>query len=666
VFGVALALVPAVALRPCGPEFDEAHAGYQERLQLDLLSICRDLFTPGASEPPSAQRIAELIAAADHGEPTLSGPTRWRELAVLATAPRLGDLDLLRTARDRLDLLPLVASGTIAPARWSAYCAWDGSDPAEFLGEDAAHNDALAVAALTTAAAHAIRGGDATRGLDLLARAQRHGLGVKRDEIEYLTVLAPVLAGVRGSGQIQDPRTALTALTAWYAAHQASPWRVQAEGWQAYLLWHHSDLMWGDGSAAVDQAARIWTRILLDPARHELFIPAVESLRWAWRRQRRSGQAAWTGGDARVVVAVASHALTDNENDEVALGTALGPLLALGDPGAQQLAPALAQAVAMSWFTQDPVHALPFARHAQATAPSAQHAYVLGRCAASAGDWSTVAAMAAACDGDHRAELLGRLGLHHEESGAWDAALRAYLDADAGADIGEAARYRVPLSVLETLWAAGRPATATQAAWAELTRCLAFRRVWAGRIAEAQTLFQDYRVGLCQRLRDLQAALAQATPAQRPAALLALARFWDDDGRRLLWGPYDSYDRLRCDSWQSMMLQRAERDPEAAQQVATVMHAMTAYVHSEPLYLELVATYPQAPEAAEALFRAGECRYWLCGTQWYGPAPYWEAESAAHGYRAEGQARLRRVAAEYPQSPFAQDVKVLTALTAAP
>jgi hypothetical protein len=188
----------------------------------------------------------------------------------------------------------------------------------------------------------------------------------------------------------------------------------------------------------------------------------------------------------------------------------------------------------------------------------------------------------------------------------------------------------------------------------ELRRRLATRLVRAGRASEAMPLFEGELRGLCAGLLALEKDLDAATEEQRGDRLYALASFWYDQGKKLVF--IDRY-------WHQWAGPSADNETARMRYLAE-MDSMSVYHRAYPLYLELADKYPDDPHAPEALYKAALCKYWPTGQTYLKSAWCWEERARNEGYWGQGNALLRRLAETYPTHQLAQDPKVLRAVEA--
>ena len=693
-------LVPVVLLLlvlplawPCGPYFNDAHHGLaRDPLQGSFEGFYVHLLRPGTALEPlaAAEHEAERRAvAAEKGQHWDEAAAAWRAaLQTMGYDAEAVHAWRIRAARDRCDLLPLVGRA-LTIEQWRAYAVVAGPQIGgdrprsvarePFLDLAASADAGLAAAALTTLGWRELLAGNVAVGQADLANAlARDAHGAKSDEASYLLAVAPVFAHLDQCLRVDEPAAALAAIQAWVVAHPASPWRPHALGWQAAILYHHPGTPWNGASDGLGAATRIWQGLLEDPAASELFTSAAESLRFAYRKLRPQPPA-WVVADARHAAAFAWHAVTDHAPlaERRAALAAAEPALERSAAGMPDSATALA--LAETWFHAGRVDAaLPLARRAFALGDTPESRSLLARLEVEGGDVEAAERLAAPAP---TFDLLTRIGSAWEGKQEWGKALAAYARANSAQDVSLLVGGEMPLAALMELVAGGGPFVAAldyQVPWAggraevraghdfipELRRQLAIRLVRADRAKEALPFFDDGLRGSCAGLIALQDDLAAATDAQRPDRLYALAAFWYDQGRRLVFSDpgwhqwaYGRYFRSGGPSQPASPSELASRARFAAE-----MEAMTVYHRAYPMFLELAERYPHHAHAADALYKAALCRYWLTAQTYLKYCEWWVQRAQRERYWDQGDALLRRLAATYPDDPLAQDPKVVRAV----
>jgi hypothetical protein len=244
-------------------------------------------------------------------------------------------------------------------------------------------------------------------------------------------------------------------------------------------------------------------------------------------------------------------------------------------------------------------------------------------------------------------------------------------------DVAILADGAMPLAALAGLVAGGGPFTAVIDQPADgpaqgkagfdflpmLRARLATRLVRADRAPEALALFDGELRGLCAGLISLQDGLQAATPEQRADRLYALAAFWYDPGRKLVFRDRWWHQWAYRTHFGYGGAARPGHDADCARFGAD-LEAMTVYARAYPLFLEIADRFPADAHAPDALYKAALCRYWLTGQTYLQACPWWEARAKRDGFWAQGDALLRRLRHDYPDHPLAGDAKVLRALEA--
>jgi tetratricopeptide (TPR) repeat protein len=646
-------------LAACGPFYNDAHRGLDDPLETTLEEFYLGLYAGGPGSPLPARERA--IAAEEAGR-YAEAQTAWREVLARAGGNR-DAIAIGREARIRLALLPQVGAG-IAAEDFRLYATVRDDDTlalpvANTVGD-------LCAAVLLRQAEASLRAGDPASGLPLLDRArQAAATDGLRDEIELLRAAAPALAGIHGKGLVADPAAAVASLQAWLDAHPADQRRTEARGWQAFVIYHQPTCA-PDGVAA---AVRIYQEMLDDPAQRAYgAVIAVESLRYLYRGFHGRPPAGAIA-DPRHALAFAWFALrTGGTPDPALLGRVRDGVLA-ADPAT--VPAGVLAGLAQAWArTPDSATALILARRAYARAPDPANAYLLARLAAGA-DLPAEAAplvetLIAAAD-PRATDALLRLGSAWGRAGRWSAALTAYIRADSEPDIAICCDGEMPLDdFIAFMQATPHLSPAAKGAdWIPRLRpFLAVRLIRADRHAEALAWCDDGLRGRLAILTTLQDAVTAATPEQRPARLHALARYWYDQGRLLVFSDA-TWQQWACyDAWPYQ--ESAVITPELAAKRERCRHeieGMTTYFRAYPLFLEVADRYPDSPEAPACLYAAALCRYWLCGQTYLHYCRYWLDRSAQEDYAQQGDDLLRRLAQRYPQHPLATDAKVVRAVS---
>jgi hypothetical protein len=691
---MVLLLVLLPLALPCGPYFNDAHHGL---LRDERLGSLERVYASLLRQDEPFDRIVAAAHAAMDEAFAAESMERWTAARV-AWQQALGGLGFdivalhswhLRFVHDRLDVLAAVGI-SISPDEWRRYAAACGMIPPgryeerrvdrdALLGLATSANAELAAAALTSLAWEELRRRSIDQARAHLATAlARSPHGIKADEAGYLSVIAPLFAHLDKDGHVDDPHACLAAIQAWLDQHAASPWRLHAIGWQASILFHHRDQAWGGDQDGLLAATRIWQHQLTDAQGWEQFTAAVESLRYAYRLLRPTPPA-WVVADPRHAAAVAWHALTDTlpEAERATLLAAVRPAMAQLAASATdaQLLYVLAKGYVAAG---DSAAALPLAGRALALHDVPDIRYLAARLDAELGDPAESERLAAPLATDSRYyDLLVRSGSAWEERKDWVRALSAYTRANSFMDVAILADGAMPMATLAELVAGGGPfkavidnswnyGTTVKAGFEFLPMLrerLATRLVRADRAPEALALFDGELRGLCAGLISLQEGLRTATPEQRADRLYALASFWYDPGRKLVfrdrhWHQWAYWKYFDFDG-----AVRPGHDGERAQYVAE-LKAMTVYARAYPLFMEIADRFPADAHAPDALYKAALCRYWLTDQTYLKNCPWWVMQARREGFWAQGDALLKRLSHDYPDHPLAHDAKVLKALDA--
>jgi tetratricopeptide (TPR) repeat protein len=676
-----LLLMPALG-RPCGPYFDNAHHGFEEGL---LCSHLEDLYLGLHGLAANRYELRQRIQAAWNEAEKAEAAKSW-SLAREAWQRCLPGLDRqrLRPVRDRIDLLPLVGT-TITATEWRNYrMALDHGKPEDLERFTVGAKPVLVAAARTSLAWAALQEGRVEAAVQQLDAAVRIApASIKSDEIDFLHAIAPVFAGIKRGGSIAAPREALEGIAAWMAGHPHSPWLCHARGWQAYVLYHHRSVAWKGDNDGLHAAVRIWQSLLDDVPSRELFIPAVESLRLAYRRLRPTPPA-WMVADPRHAVAVVWHAITDRlpeEADRIAM-LAIGEQQVLALPDERLAGPVL-QALAETWYRVGRrAAALDLADRAFKRNPTVSSRALLIRLNIDQGRPETAETLMTGMAID-RPELVGdalrRLGGAWEKKREWAKALAAYTRANSTLDVFILTDGEMPLDHFLSLVRTATACTSSIAepgGWGtdnreagyewlpELRHRLGRRLVRAGRVAEALEFLDPPCRALAERLLELNRDLDAAPPAQRADRLHDLANFWYDEGKKLVFndrywhqwafGLYAPPDQAGGEPSPEQLSERRRCIAE--------LESMTVYLKALPLFLEIADRYADHPRAPEALFKAAHCRYWLCGQSYLKTCRYWLEQSRREDFWGQGDALLRRLAERYPQHALASDAKVRRAV----
>ena len=679
---------------PCGPYFNDAHHGLdRDPLQGSLETFYARLTHPGSDLEvlgETSRTAVKRAVDAEHQGLWTEALSAWREsiLTMGFDAVAVHSWQI-RDVRDRIDLLPTVGKD-LSREEWQAYLAtmdmqlglWS-TRPTEIHRESllamaSSANVHIASAALTTLGWQELLSGHVSEArTDFSTALSRDPAGVKSDECSYLMAVAPVFAHLGRDLRIEDPGTAIANIEEWLVAHPASPWRAHARGWQAALLYHNRNLAWKGDADGLLAATRIWQGLLTDSAAVELFTSAAESLRLAYRKLRPSPPG-WVVSDPRHAAAFAWHAVTDRVSIKDRADILAKAEPALSRITEENVGADVLYALADTWFQAGrSMAALPLARRALALRDTPEARYLVARLCVETGDVVEAEHVSAALPATANTyDLLVRIGSAWEEQQAWGKALSAYAHANSWMDVALLSEGPMPLATLAESVRSGGPFTAViEDAWAvsdpkrkagydylpDLRRRLAVRLVRADRPREALPFFDGELQGLCAELIKLQDDLKNASDGQRPECLYALATFWYERGKKLVF--IDRYwHQWAVDSYSWDGLTRTPKEEAARTHYAAEMEAMTVYHRAYPMFLELADRFPAHAHAADALYKAALCRYWLTGQTYLKSSPWWERRARDEHYWDQGDALLRRLAKTYPNSALAQDAKVVRAL----
>ncbi|MFW5752820.1 MAG: hypothetical protein ACOCYV_02085, partial [Planctomycetota bacterium] len=403
----ALLLGGLFAAPACGPWYHDAHNGMRETLDVALEDVCDRLFL-APTHRLREHRVAVLVRhtllaeraalttamAADDltvaqlPYPVITDAMHQRSVSVWLppAPPRQAWAQLLARTRHRLDYhqrrrihnriaLHARAASTAIPAsrasaytravdaleiaarRWNPALAIPDSEPlphAEAIRTLTARLHAAGpladLAGCTLVVEHLRRGAleRARQTLELTAALPPQGGA--RDELAYLHACLPLHARLRNGHSGQD--AAIRAGFEHYLAeHPDGAWRADALGWLAFL--HHRAYRRAGTTrpAELDAAIAIYQDILEQPALHDLYIPAIESLRICYRDLRRTAQPQRMLADPRQAALYVYHALTDRMHTasesharQACLALAEESLIALGGQLPADIALTLARA----------------------------------------------------------------------------------------------------------------------------------------------------------------------------------------------------------------------------------------------------------------------------------------------------------------------------------
>jgi tetratricopeptide (TPR) repeat protein len=680
----------------CGPYFNDARHGLlKDQLQSSLETVYARLLRPEATRDALAKNsraFCETAKAAESEEKWDDARAAWNE--AIRTVGFDGDAVhswRIREIRDHLDLLPLIGR-KISNQEWNLYLAaaeihldpWQTRprevqrEPLLALGSSA--NNELASAALTTLAWRELQIGNVANATSILATARaRAPDGPKVDEVSFLEVVAPVFAHLSKDGHVDDPEMALGKIQKWIDGHPTSPWRFHALGWEAFILYQHREIAWGQDLDGLLAATRIWQNLLADPDGSEMFTSATESLRFSYRKLRPQPPE-WVVADPRHAAAFAWHAVTDQvspiEREKI---------LAATEPALQHLSdteadPELLHLLALTWVAAGrTTSALPLAQKALEKRDTPEIRYLAARLSAENGNPADAERISEPLTTPGDAfDLLVRIGSAWEDKREWAKALSAYVRANSDTDVAVLTDGEMPIDVLMERVNCGESFRSTiDNPWSyyedspamksghdylpELRGRLASRLVRAGRATEALPFFEGESRGLCAGLIALENDLRTGAENNRGRHLYALASFWYDQGKKLVyvdrhWHQWAAYRFFGRDVKPSPQL-----DADRAR-VAADMEAMSVYYRAYPMFLEIADRYPADPHAPDALYKAALCLYWHCGQTYMKFSWWWEDRAKREHNWDRGDALLRRLAATYPNHALAHDPKVVRAV----
>ncbi|MBI5367265.1 MAG: hypothetical protein HZA54_09525 [Planctomycetes bacterium] len=705
----AVLLIAALLAQPahaCGPEYDDAHRGHNDYLSSgNLEEFYYSLYYPGDTLAARRKRgeAAYAKAGESEGRRDFAGAlvqyrVALQELNGLGIRPvsygSLTEPSPVRKIQDRVELLGSLKGGE-NPEEIVAYlkAAADGEvevlkrieNAGTFLSDNAAY--ALALIEFEKS-----NFGTAIELFDGFAR--RFPDSEKRDAAAYRAARGRLAAAwanpVHQDREIDD---ALRGFDRYLGGCPQGAYRAEALGWQAFLLYRHdvylpSRRAW---SSAAD-AIRIYLRILDDAALHSMFVPAVQSLRFAYRKVRKNPPNE-VMESPKHAAAFIWHAATDflgpwprKEDDPSQMAGILemarkhaSAFAALDLPG--DLIAGLAQAF---YLAGEKDTARKFADQAMAGRRPALAICIAARLEIDRGNLRAAEALFAELAEKH-GEFLGRfdlglcIGAAYEQAGDMKNALKCYLltgsrddvdiltDGEIAVDDFKAFVDASPgVKPPEVVWkgwgyreTVGWPGESKDDAVTYLRERLAVRLARAGRCAEALG-YLDPAGGRAQTVRELielEGKLNKAAAGDRPAALYAVAALWYHRGERIAfngcyWHQFYCDDRLSAAKAKGADLPQAERAAWARREENMI--SMSKYQRALPLFLAIVEKYPQSPEAPKALYSAALCLYWMCGDNRMGYSKYWERRGREEKWRGEGNALMRRIGREYPDHPLAK------------
>lgn len=650
---VVLAVGCAAPVSACGPFYNDAHRGLDDPLVVTLEEFYLGLYGGGPGNPLPAH---ERAVAAEEAERYAEAQVAWREVLAQAGGNR-DAFALAREARVHLALLPQVGNG-LPPAAFKLYATVHDDDALAQAG-----GDVLASMLLRQAEAR-LRTAKTAEGLRLLDQARQVAVSPElRGEIDLLASVAPALAGITAKGVVVDAGAAVARIQRWLDGHPGDQRRAEALGWQAFVIYHQPACV-PDGTATV---IRIYQTMLDDPTQRSLAaVPAIESLRYLYRELGNPPE--WMVANPHHAIAFAWFAVRHGQAPQRKLFDLLRDGVGRADPATVPADVLLS--LAQAWAsTDDQAMALILARRAYTRGPTPAATYLLARLAASADAPAEAAplveALIAAADPQATDALL-RLGSAWGHVGRWREALSAYIRADSEPDIEICSDGEIPVDAFVEFMRAPPVLTPLRGStdWMPRLRArLAVRLARADRITDALAWADDSRRAKLISLQILQEAVASATAAQRPARLHALARFWYDEGRLVVfnegtwqqwayseWWPYTEPKVIPPE----LIAGRARYQRE--------LEGMTTYHRAHPLFMEVADRFPESPDAPACLYAAALCRYWLCGQTYLHSCEYWLRRARDEGYATQGDALLRRLAETYPQHPLAADPKVVRAV----
>ena len=644
----------------CGPFYSDGHRGADDPLIISLEDFYLGLYDQIPLDPLSARKLA---LAAEEAQRFDDAQTAWREVAAHAGGNR-GAVDLGREARVHLALLPHVGKD-VPLALWRHYASVRNDDALTTATGD------LLAAVLLRQAEERLRAGATIEGLRILERAHQAAASPElQNECDLLASAAPALAGISNHGVIADPAAAVARLQRWLDGHPQDPRRAETLGWQAFVIYHQPECA-ADGLAA---AVRIYQGMLDDPLQRAAFArPAIESLRYLYRKFR-DHPPAWMVTDARHAIAFTWFALHE--------GTALrSEILGIVRDGVMRadpatLAPEVLEGLAQAWVsTSDTATSLNLARRAHQRSATVSTTYLLVR-ALLASDLPKEAAPLAesliTANDPKSVDVLMRLGSAWGRVGQWREALLAYARSGSQVDVDICSDGEIPLEDFITFMATTKtlvPIVRPDAPDGvdmipRLRGRLAIRLARADRFADALTWSADARRAHLTTLMLLQAAVSQATPAERPSRLHALARYWYDQGSSLVFNE-GTWQQWAVHTWWPFP-NADEKDPliiAGRERYRVMIEGMTTYHRAFPLFMEVVERFPESADAPACLYAAALCRYWLCGQTYLHDSLYWKRRSKDEDYARQGDDLLRRLARQYPDHHLAGDLKVVRAVS---
>ena len=644
----------------CGPSYSDGHRGDDDPLIISLEDFYLGLYDQIPRDPLSARKQA---LAAEEAQRFDDAQAAWREVAAHAGGNR-GAVDLGREARVHLALLPHVGKD-VPLALWQLYASVRNDDALTTATGD------LLAAMLLRQAEDRLRAGATTEGLRILERAHQTAASQElQNECDLLASAAPALAGISTHGVIAEPAAAEARLQRWLDGHPQDARRAEALGWQAFVIYHQPECA-ADGLAA---AVRIYQGLLDDPVQRAAFArPAIESLRYLYRRLR-DHPPAWMVTDARHAIAFTWFAI----HEEAAPGPDILAIVRDGvlraDP--TTLAPEVLERLAQVWAsTSDTATALSLARITHQRSATLATTYLLVRSllASDLPEEATPLVESLITANDPKAvDALMRLGSAWGRIGHWREALLAYARSGSRVDVDICSDGEIPLDDFITFMETTRtlvPIVRPDAPDGvdmipRLRGRLALRLARADRFSDALTWSDDARRAHLTTLMLLQTAVSQATPAERPSRLHALARFWYDQGSTLVFNE-GTWQQWAVQSWWPWP-HADEKDPliiAGRERYRVMIEGMTAYHRAFPLFMEVAERFPESADAPACLYAAALCRYWLCGQTYLHESLYWKRRSKDEDYARQGDDLLRRLARQYPDHPLAGDLKVVRAVS---
>jgi len=643
----------------CGPSYSDGHRGDDDPLIVSLEDFYLGLYDHIPHDPLPAR---EQAIAAEEAERFDDAQTAWREVAANAGGNRLA-VDLGREARLHLALLPHVGKD-VPLALWRLYATVHDDDALA-----TATGDMLAAVLLRQAESR-LRAGAMTEGLRLLERARQAAASAElKNECDLLASAAPAMAGIKSHGVIADPAAAVARLQRWLDGHPNDPRRAEALGWQAFVIYHQPECA-ADGLAA---AVRMYQGMLDDPVQRAAFAkPAIESLRYLYR-QLRVHPPAWMVTDPRHAIAFTWFALHEGAEPGPEIFAIVRDGVLRADPAT--LAPEVVERLAQAWaYTPDVSTALSLARsaHQRAATPATTYLRVRAALKADVPDEAAPLIKELIAAHDPKAiDALMRLGSAWGRTGHWREALLAYARSGSQIDVDICSDGEIPLEdfltfmqTTPTVLPIIAPPDGDGDMIPRLRGRLAVRLARADRFADALTWSDDARRAHLTTLMMLKAAVATATPVERPARLHALARYWYDQGSTLVFneGTWQQWAAWTWAPWTPV----DAHDPRiiaGRERYRVMIEGMTTYHRAYPLFMEVADRYPESPDAPACLYAAALCRYWLCGQTYLHDSAYWLQRSTAEDYAGQGDELLRRLARLYPDHPLTLDPKVIRAVS---